>query len=340
MMKKRVLILYTGGTIGMVPSDQGYVPMTGLADRLVSRLQGFGLDDLPEYEVLEFGQLIDSSNLVPADWTRIGNCLRDHWHQYDGFVILHGTDTMAYTASMLSYMVQPLDKPVIVTGSQIPLAELRNDADTNLLTSLQLAARDDIHEVCICFGNRILRGNRSVKVNSMDLAAFDSPNMPWLGTVGINIDIRTDLLQPAGIPDIQVPEFDADAVLVFTLYPGVNHRVLKAMLDNSPNARALIIRSYGVGNPPDANQALMHELEQAGLRGLVVVNLTQCQSGPVVQGAYATGATLNRIGVVGGSDLTLEATFTKLHWLLARGFDAAAIRATLAQPLCGECQGS
>ena len=338
MMKKRVLIVYTGGTFGMVPSDQGYVPMTGLADRLVARLQVFGLDDLPEFEVLEFGKLIDSSNLTPADWTRIGNCLRDHWAQYDGFVILHGTDTMAYTASALSFMLQPLDKPVIITGSQIPLAELRNDADINLITSLQLAARDDIHEVCICFGNRILRGNRAVKVNSMDLAAFDSPNMAWLGSVGIDINMRDDLLLEAGVPDIQVPEYDPDAVLVFTLYPGVNHQLLQSMLDINPRARALIIRSYGVGNPPDANQELMQLLEQACARGLVVVNLTQCQQGPVVQGAYATGATLNRIGVVGGSDLTLEATFAKLHWLLATRSDPQEVRQLMATPLRGECR--
>jgi L-asparaginase len=341
MMKKRVLILYTGGTIGMVPSDQGYVPMSGLSQRLEQQLQGRALESLPAYEVLEFEQLIDSSNLVPADWSRIGGYLQQHWDQYDGFVVLHGTDTMAYTASALSFMLQGINKPVLVTGSQIPLAEVRSDALDNLITSLLLATRDDIHEVCILFNGRLLRGNRSVKCNSTGFDAFDSPNLPWLGRIGINMDIDVGRLltshNRSPIPEFYIPVFDPNAVAVLTLYPGITAAIVQSIL-TTDGLKALIIQSYGVGNPPDSNQALMQLLEDACERGMVVVNLTQCYRGPVVQGAYATGAVLNKIGVTGGSDLTLEAAFAKLHYLLASGVDTDDIRQQMATPVCGECR--
>lgn len=337
-MKRRVLILHTGGTIGMRASDNGYVPAAGFAQLLAQRLDSRAAGQLPDYDLVELEPLIDSANLMPADWRHIGRQLVDHWAQYDGFVVLHGTDTLAYTASMLSFMLRGADKPVIVTGSQIPLAELRNDALDNLLTSLILAGNYRIPEVCVCFNGRLLRGNRSTKLKSAGFDAFDSPNFPWLGQVGIHIELQHTLLLAPGVRDFRVPAFDPDAVVVLQTYPGLSARVVNAVLDSS-SVRGLVLQTYGVGNPPDANRPLIAALERASSRGVTVVNITQCAQGGVSQGAYATGATLNRIGVVPGSDLTLEAAFAKLHFLIGSGLSPDEVRRDIQRPLCGESIG-
>ncbi|WP_428243053.1 asparaginase [Gynuella sp.] len=335
-MKRRILILHTGGTIGMQNSPQGYVPATGFADLVALQLQARAVEELPAYDLVEFEQLIDSSNLNPSDWMQIGRRITEHWQDYDGFIVLHGTDTMAYTASALSFILQGANKPVIVTGSQIPLTELRNDALDNLVTSMILAADERISEVCIYFNGRLLRGNRSTKVRSVGFDAFDSPNLDWLGEIGIHIQLRQNLLLPAGQPHFELPEFSAGAVVVAPMYPGIQARVIRDLIDHD-DVRALIIQSYGVGNPPDGNRALIDELARAGEQGIVVVNISQCLQGGVYQGAYATGSALNQIGVVAGADLTLEAAFTKLHHLVAMGSDADSIRHLFAEALCGEC---
>ncbi|HPE60340.1 MAG: asparaginase [Thiothrix sp.] len=331
----KVLILYTGGTIGMLPSAQGYAPAGGFARRLTERL-GENRADLPAWDLIERERLIDSANLQPADWLAIGQELVRYREQYDGFVVLHGTDTMAHTASALSFMLRGFNKPVILTGAQIPLCETRNDALDNLVTSLMIAGQYPVPEVCICFHGKLLRGNRSVKLDSMALAAFASPNFPVLGEAGIQVRIHSErLLQPA-TPDFRLPDFNPEAVTLLPVYPGLSVRVLDALLD-SDQVRALILLTYGAGNPPDANRALMQRLERAGADGIVIVNLTQCLQGRVEQGAYATGAALNRIGVLPGADLTFEAAFAKLHCLLAGGFGPEQVREQLLLPWCGEC---
>jgi L-asparaginase len=369
-MNKRLLIVYTGGTIGMAQSAQGYAPVSGFGEQLAQYLPTTRYPALPEFDVLELETLIDSANLTPADWLRIARPLQQHWQQYDGFVILHGTDTMAYTASALSFILGAINKPVVITGSQIPLVEANSDAVDNLLHSLLLASSDALPEVYLCFYGRVLRGNRSVKVNANQRDAFDSPNYPWLGTVNSNhgcqlpqtqrrlpstsspttptptptpapattVSVKPHLDTAAGVnlPAFNLPEFQPDAVTVLTLYPGISADIVKAMLNATP-VRAMILRSYGVGNPPDNNQALITALEHASQRGVVILNLSQCQHGRVIQGTYATGATLNRIGVISGVDLTLEAAFAKLHWLLATGGSTEVIRQQIATPICGEC---
>ncbi|MFN3580014.1 MAG: asparaginase domain-containing protein [Pseudomonas sp.] len=333
-MKGRVLILYCGGTIGMLPSANGYVPMPGFAERLHAHWDD-STDALPGYDLVELDRLIDSANLLPTDWARIAQGLVEHWHSYDGFVLLHGTDTMAYTASALSFLLHGCDKPVILTGSQIPLAEPRTDALDNLATSLILAASGRIHEVCVYFRGRLLRGNRARKVRSTGLDAFDSPNAPWLGEVGINMHLRDDLLLPPGQPDFRIPSFDAGRVAVLSVYPGMPASLLDAVLA-SPGLEALVLATYGVGNPPDADCALMASLERAVQHGVSVLNISQCHQGQVSQGAYATGATLNRIGVIPGNDLTPEAAFAKVHVLLAQGYRGQQLTRLLTQSLCGE----
>jgi L-asparaginase len=335
-MSRPILIIYTGGTIGMMPSDEGYVPMPGLHEQLMRLLDNRNSDPLPAYELIEFDQLIDSANLTPDHWQQMAQVLAERWDHYAGFVLLHGTDTLAYTASALSFMLAGINKPVILTGSQIPLAQLRNDALDNLVTAMLLAANPSISEVCICFNGRLLRGNRSVKVSSSGFDAFDSPSFPWLAKVGIEIELQPSLLLPAGIPDFRLASFDADAVAVLPLYPGIGAHIAEAILAG-PAIRALVLQSYGAGNPPDANQALMRVLADASQRGITLLNITQCARGGVSQGTYASGAALNRIGVIPGSDLTLEAAFAKLQVLIANGFSGDALHSALQEPLCGEC---
>ncbi|OPX54575.1 L-asparaginase [Oceanospirillum multiglobuliferum] len=336
-MSAHILILYTGGTIGMIRSARGYVPKEGFEARLAEQLQCQSSDQLPMYSVLEFEQLIDSSNLHPRDWTAIATVITEYWEMYDGFVVLHGTDTMAYTASALSFMLKDLDKPVIVTGSQIPLSELRNDALDNLITSLILAGQQSISEVCIYFNGRLLRGNRSTKLKSVGFDAFDSPNYPWLAEVGIHITLKKELLLKPSTPSFHLFDFNPDAVAMVQMYPGIQAQVVEAVL-NSGDVKALILQSYGAGNPPDSNQALMQVLAQASLRGIVIVNISQCLQGGVYQGAYATGETLNQMGVISGHDLTLEAAFTKLHCLISAGYSPYYISELMPTALCGECR--
>ena len=338
-MCKRILILHTGGTISMVESREGYVPSENFPARLHDQLenQNIGGTELPAYNLLETDHLIDSSNSTPKDWVAIANLLSEHWHKYDGFVVLHGTDTMAYTASALSFILGKIDKPVIVTGSQIPLVKVRNDALSNLVISLTLAANYDIPEVCIYFNGKLVRGNRSTKLKSMQLDAFHSPNFPDLAVVGIDVDLQQDLLYKASKPSFRNYQFDAQAVAIIPMYPGIPSSVIDAVLSNK-RIKALIIQTYGVGNPPDANKALINRLAKANKDGVVIVNLSQCLMGGVFQGSYATGESLNQIGIVGGADLTLEAAFTKLHYLLACGYSNEEIKQLIPTSLRGECR--
>ncbi|MEQ5836116.1 asparaginase [Marinobacter sp. NFXS9] len=334
-MTARVLVVYTGGTLGMVPSDQGYVPAAGLEARIRKQLADAAAI-LPSYDLLELDRLIDSANLLPADWQRIGQVLQQHWSDYDGFVVLHGTDTMAYTASALSYQLRGCNKPVILTGAQIPLGQPRNDAVDNLTHALLLAADARISEVCLCFRGRLLRGNRARKVNSTAFAAFDSPNALPLGRIGIDVALYGDRLMAPGTPDFAFPDSQPDAVALLMLYPGIPARLVDAALDPD-QTRGLILQSYGVGNPPNADVTLMDALGEAIDRGVTVVNVSQCHQGPVNQGAYATGAELNSLGVLPGLDLTPEAAFTKLHFLLGLGCPEDIIRELMVRPLAEDC---
>ncbi len=335
-MARKVLVIYTGGTIGMQPSANGYVPVAGFEQLLRNRLDHSHHALLPAFDVLEYEQLIDSANLTPDHWTQLAESISAHYDDYQGFIILHGTDTMAFSAAALSFMLRGLDKPVIITGAQIPLSQLRNDALDNMITALLLAGGDyPIHEVCIYFNGRLLRGNRASKLKATGLDAFDSPNFPWLGQVGIHIELHPHLLQPAGTPAFLIPRFAPDAVAILQIYPGISAQAASAIV-NQPGVRALIIQSYGVGNLPDANAPLMAVLRQAAADGIILLNLSRCLQAQVSQGAYACSAVLNEMGVIAGADMTLEAAFAKLHLLLASETRPEAIRAQLGRALAGE----
>lgn len=333
MTKKSIYIAYTGGTIGMKQSENGYIPVSGYLQQLLSNMPEFNRPEMPDFTIHEYAPLIDSSDMTPEDWQRIANDIQVNYDHYDGFVILHGTDTMAFTASALSFMLENLSKPVVVTGSQIPLAELRSDGQPNLLNALYLAANYPINEVTLFFNNKLFRGNRSTKAHADGFEPFASPNFSVLLEAGINIKRRNYPGFPIKNAPLNVAQITPQPIGVVTLYPGISVDIIRNFLLQP--VKALILRTYGVGNAPQ-DPALLQELKQATDRGIIVVNLTQCISGRVNMTGYATGQALTKAGVIGGADMTLEATLTKLHYLLSQSLSYKAIVHLMQQNLRGE----
>jgi L-asparaginase len=334
-MRKRVYIAHTGGTIGMTPARDGYRPAPGNLLKQMSAMPELSHRSMPSYTVHDYDPLLDSSNMTPVEWVKIANDIADHYREYDGFVVLHGTDTMAYTASALPFMLQGLGKPVIITGSQIPLCEIRNDARENLITSLMLAANEDIPEVCLYFGGKLLRGCRSTKVSADGFAAFDSPNFPPLGTVGIGIDINRDLVRhDKRRRRLQVHELASPVVSALRLFPGISSELVRNML--RPPLQGLVLEAYGVGNGPDQNREFIAALAEATARGVVIVDCTQCLAGTVNLHEYATGSALARAGVVSGYDMTAEAALAKLFYLFSQGHSPALVKKEMQRDLRGE----
>ena len=335
-MKKRICILYTGGTLGMRQTAQGYVPEEQLDKLLAETLPSARYEALPVYELMNMPRRIDSANIQPADWQAIAQTIQTCYPHFDGFIVLHGTDTMAYTASALSFMLRGLTKPVILTGSQIPLRQMRNDAQNNLMTALMLAAEHPLPEVMLYFNGHLLRGNRSTKISADGFDAFASPNYPALGTVGIRIEIDPNVPQHATGPEnFQLPDYPAGAVVILRLFPGLSPDWLRACLQ-AP-VRGVIMQAYGVGNAPVASAGFLQVLEQARQQGILIVSVSQCLEGTVDLQAYATGSALAERGVISGLDMTTEAAFCKLNHLLALGLTADDIRTQMTQNLCGEC---
>ncbi|NLQ18445.1 asparaginase [Marinomonas sp. M1K-6] len=322
-MSAQVLVLYTGGTIGMVQTEQGLAPASGLQERIEMAL-GMSTTTLPSFEVLEISPLIDSANITPKHWTKLVSILATHWQDYDGFVILHGTDTMAYTASALSFMLGACAKNIILTGSQIPLGMSRSDATSNLQAALSLAVFHRIADVSLVFDGKLMRGNRIQKISSGRFKAFHTPNDDLLGELAIGMQLYPNRMiqSEADNPDTSLENniisFKEGAVGVITLHPSQPVAIYQSLLDDD-NCKAIVLLTYGAGNVPDQNPAFLAFLTEAMLRKKNIVNLTQCLHGGVSQGAYATGSILSSMNVLSGRDMTLEAAFCKLHWLLALG---------------------
>ena len=334
MAQRSVLVVHAGGTIGMRPTPDGYQPAPGLLPELMRAMPELHAEGLPRFVVHELDRLLDSSNMTPEDWNAIGRVLAERYEAFDGFVLLHGTDTMAYTASALSFMLEGLAKPVIVTGSQIPMCETRNDARANLLTSLMVAGLPDLAEVCVCFGRVLLRGNRSVKTHAGGLDAFASPDLAPLADLGVLIELHRDRIRrPEPVP-FRLRPCSTELVAVIRLFPGMTGRVLASVL--RPPLRGLVIEAYGTGNAPTADPEFLAALAEASAQGLVVVAVTQCLYGSVDLGTYAAGSVLLTAGVVSGLDMTVEAAVCKLLYLLGQSDDPAWIRGELARDLRGE----
>ena len=330
----KTLILYTGGTLGMRRSTSGYVPDTDL-EALLERLLANAGDELPDYDFLAFEQLLDSADMQPADWYRIATCIADRLDEYSGVVVLHGTDTMAYTAAALSFALQGLDRPVIVTGSQIPLREMRSDAHNNLIAALLLSTDNNLAEVCLYFNGKLLRGNRATKVSAGSLDAFVSYNYPLLGEVGIRVAIdRSAVLPRAPARDFQIPVSANGGVVLLKLFPGITGSFLHSVLATRP--RGLIIEAYGTGNAPSRDRDFTAQLAQATQQGTLCVAVSQCLESRVDLGKYAAGSALRDAGVIGGLDMTTAAAFTKLNHLLAMGLPEQKIRQLMPTALCGE----
>jgi len=335
----RIFVAYTGGTIGMRRTeDGGYAPASGYLQARMRDIPAFQEEAVPAYDVYEFDPLLDSSNMTPAHWLQIAEVIQTKWDAYDGFLVVHGTDTMAFTASALSFMLDPLDKPVVLTGSQIPLAETRNDAQGNLLTSLLLlgAYSDRLPGVYLFFDDHLYRGNRTTKVNADAFAAFASPNFSPVGRVGINVEIDWSLVPDAGgpAPTPSVVELGTASVSAFRIFPGLDPDSLRNLL--SPPVQGVVLECFGSGNAPDQNDAFLAALREATDRGVVIVAVTQPLRGTADLNLYATGHALQKAGVVSGFDITTEAALAKLYYLFEQGLPPAKVRDLMQENLRGE----
>ncbi len=334
-MRKRVYIANTGGTIGMRKAARGYKPVPGYLQTMMAALPELKRRNMPRYDIREYEPLLDSSNMTPDDWLKIAEDIASHYDSYEGFVVLHGTDTMAYTSSALPFMLQGIQKPVIITGAQIPLCEVRNDARENLISALLIAANFAIPEVCLCFGSKLLRGNRAVKVDAEGFDAFDSPNFPALGTLGIEIKINWDLVRPFAkkAKRVAVKPMRESRVAVLRLFPGISADIVHNVLQ--PPIKGLVLETYGIGNGPE-DAGLLRAIKAGTDRGLVIVNCTQCFKGSVNMDDYATGAALARAGVISGFDMTVEAALAKMAYLFSRNLSPQAIKENMQTDLQGE----
>ena len=335
--RARILIIYTGGTFGMSYDKEGV--LTPFSFEYI-------LDQLPTLKNLalaitavSFETPIDSSNINPEHWQLISSVIYDQYDQHEGFVVLHGTDTMAYTASALSFMLDGLNKPVIFTGAQLPISEPRSDARENLITALDIAsARDNdapiVPEVCIYFDYELLRGNRSKKVESMQFDAFDSGNYPPLAKAGVKIDYNFSVIRsPSRASTLNLRATFETNIGILKLFPGINKNIVSSIL-NTPGLKAVILETYGSGNAPTLSW-LLEELTDAIERGIIIVNISQCPGGRVVQGRYETSKKLQQIGVISGADMTTEAAVTKLMLLIGE-YGSSNAKTMIGLPIAGE----
>lgn len=333
-MKKRILILNTGGTISSIKTSKGYEPCPGYLQAALAAIPALQHPEMPDYVIKEYCPLLDSSNMTMSDWNLIGSDIAQEYDHYDGFVICHGTDTMAYTASALSFMLENLSKPVILTGSQIPLSEVRNDATDNVLTSLWLCAHQPINEVCIYFNQLLLRGNRASKISCQQFNAFDSPDYPHLASIGIRIELHKKLLLPTPAKAFHFQTIAPHFIANFRLFPGFASDVLAYLLQQP--LQGLVLETYGAGNAQNNDPRFLQLLTDACARGVVIVNCTQCQQGKVEMNQYATGHTLKQAGLISGHDMTLEAAHCKLLYLFSKNLTVQQVKTMMETNLCGE----
>jgi L-asparaginase len=337
-VKKKVLLIYTGGTIGMEKDSE-----TGsLAPLDLEHLEGY----IPSVELLECElhsisaeEPIDSSDMHPEKWVVIAQIVRNNYDLYDGFVILHGSDTMAYTASALSFLLENLGKPVILTGSQLPVGMLRSDAQENLMSSLELAiaTKDDgqplLNEVGLYFEYKLFRGNRTNKISSLNFKAFTSPNYPWLAEMGVEMNVNHRVLLPKPESGLTLHTQLETDIAVISIYPGFNPKIITHIAE--AGVKGIILRTFGVGNAPK-NPELLRALKAYIDAGMPVINISQSLISRINQQKYASGRSLANIGVISGKDLTLEAGVAKLMFLLGKGLTPIEFETEFSKSLRGE----
>jgi len=333
-----ILILYTGGTIGMVMDSETGVLKPFNFENLFSLIPALKLFNY-DIDSYCFDPLMDSSNMNPDNWVQIVDVIEKNYESYDGFVVLHGSDTMSFTASALSFMLQNLNKPVILTGSQLPLGVIRTDGRENILTAIEIAAAKEdetpiVPEVCIYFENQLFRGNRTIKYNAQNFEAFISPNYPALANAGISINYNRNAIHKPNFKKLKVFR-DLDCNIgILKLYPGISKSIVESILF-STGLKAVILETYGSGNAPDY-QWFLELLENAMEKGLIVLNVSQCQVGKVEMGKYQTSIQLKKMGVMSGKDITTEAAITKLMFLLGTFKDTEKVREMLKNSITGE----
>ena len=327
---KSILLIYTGGTIGMVNGNDGSLKPFDF-EKLTAEIPELKKFDV-ELDAIAFKKPIDSSNMNPKKWVYLANLVGQHYQQYDGFVILHGSDTMAYTASALSFLLEDLCKPVILTGSQLPIGIRRTDAKENLITSIEIAASGKTPEVCVYFEYKLLRGNRTVKINAEHFEAFDSPNFPTLAEAGVHIKYRQKV-NYCITNHLKVHEKMSDSVAVIKLYPGIPQEIITTLLNS--NCKGIVLETFGSGNAT-TNSEFINALESAIHNGKIILNISQCTAGAVSQGLYETSSQLEKIGVVSGKDMTTEAAITKMMFLLAQDLTIEELKTQLTNSLRGE----
>ena len=336
--KPNILLLYTGGTIGMEK------------DLSTGALKAFDfnklLQNIPELKQLDciietnsFEKPIDSSNMNPDKWVQIVSIIEDNYNQFDGFVVLHGSDTMSYSASAVSFMLENLAKPVIFTGSQLPIGDLRTDAKENLITAIQIASlqnngQPSIQEVCLYFEYKLYRGNRTTKINAEHFNAFTSPNYPALAESGVHLNVNSSSLHASNNKKLVVHKVLEDNVVILKIFPGISQSVLES-ITAIPNLKGLILETYGSGNAPSEDWFIA-VLKKAIDKGLYIINVTQCSGGSVSMGQYETSTQLKKIGIISGKDITTEEAITKLMYLLGQNISPINFKAIFETSLRGE----
>ena len=330
MINKRILLIYTGGTIGMIKDKVKNTLVPFNFNGLLKAIPELKSEEV-DLENISISNPIDYSNMNTDVWVEIATLIEDNYTKYDGFVILHGSDTMAYTASALSFMLEGLNKAVILTGSQIPIGVRRSDAKENLITAVEIATSGKVHEVCIYFEDQLYKGNRTVKVNTEHFEAFESPNYPILAEAGVRIKYKKTL-QKKEDKKLMVHKSLSNDVAILKFFPGITIETIKAVIDS---AKGIVIESFGAGNAPTSTE-LSALLNTANKEGKIMLNITQCLHGSAVDGQYETSEPFGKAGVISGKDMTTEAAIIKLMFLLGQGLSNAEIKEELQKNISGE----